>query len=163
MQYNEFKEELEIMVKNNSDVAMIDDFILKTIKSFPLKKVSISKAVFSVLKDKNPRIAYNYIKEVVDEIRDEKFLNILKKRLVTYFENGLFDKNEFQKMNKKVILNIIIETFLKELKEDSEMAFYNLDSNLNKYYYLKVTVIKRLLKRLKKDSVFYTKLATEYL
>ena len=162
LDYNTYKGQLNNIIVNNGTKNRIVDFVEETIKDYPLKKISILKASFATLKDIEPEIAFNLIKDSIDEIQDIKFLKVFQKRLQEYLALGFLTQNEQRILNKKIILNDIVESFLNELKIDTQKAFDTLDIKLEKYYYLKKTAITRILKRLDISSTSYKKLKEEY-
>jgi len=162
LNYNTYKEQLHNIVLNNGTKHKIINFVEGTIKDYPLKKISILKASFATLKDIEPEIAFNLIKGSIDDIQDRKFLKVFQKRLQEYVSLGLINNEEQRALNKKIILNDIVEHFLNEVQKDRDKAFDILDTKLEKYYYLKKTAITRILKQLSPNSMLYKKLKKEY-
>jgi len=161
MTYHDYKNELSNQANYMKEAELLE-FINNNIIENSMKKISIIKASFSVLKDSHPKIAYEIIKDNIDDIKDEKFLIIFQKRLKNYLDNKIISDKEFKQVNKKVILNLIVEKFLNQLLKNEDNALEELDRQFEKYYYLKNTAIKRILRRIPSNASAFKIIKEKY-
>ena len=159
MRYNEYKEKLRDFISKTPSEKDVELFIEKHKNQDTKKKVSIAKASFSVLKDTNYLfISLLLTEDSIDHIKDIKFLNVMNKRSLVLLKNiqDNTKKEQLKKVYKKIMLNLIVENFFQEVENNNiEDAISHFEADVTKYYYLKNTAIKRVLKRLDQDSSIY--------
>jgi len=159
MNYINYKKELSNFISKMPTDKELKSFIENYKNLNPRKKVSIDKASFSVLKDtKYLYTSLLIIEDSIDDIKDIKFLNIMHKRtsaLLKLLKDNI-KKEQLKKIYKKIMLNLIVENFFQEVENNNiEDAISHFEEDVTKYYYLKNTAIKRVLKRLDQDSSIY--------